>query len=78
MANFPVTYHIDKISPRPILFITGDVAHSKPFSVNAHSKAKEPKELYEVTGNCMHIDLYDDTSKIPFDKIQSFFDEYLK
>ena len=29
LANFPVTYHIDKISPRPILFITGDIAHSK-------------------------------------------------
>ena len=78
LANFPVTYHIDKISPRPILFITGDVAHSKVFSVNAHSKAKEPKELYEVSGGCMHIDLYDDTSKIPFDKIQNFFDTYLK
>ena len=78
LANFPVTYHIDKISPRPILFITGDIAHSKPFSVNAYSKALEPKELYEVNGNCMHIDLYDDTSKIPFDKIQTFFDTYLK
>ena len=54
------------------------MAHSKAFSVNAHSKAKEPKELYEVSGGCMHIDLYDDTSKIPFDKIQNFFDTYLK
>jgi fermentation-respiration switch protein FrsA (DUF1100 family) len=78
LANFPVTYHIDKISPRPILFITGDVAHSKQFSINTYNKAKEPKELYEVKGNCMHIDLYDDISKIPFDKIQTFFDENLK
>ena len=78
LANFPVTYHIDKISPRPILFITGDIAHSKQFSVNTYNKAKEPKELYEVKGNCMHIDLYDDVSKIPFDKIQIFFDENLK
>ena len=76
--NFPATYHIDKISPRPILFITGDIAHSKSFSENAYGKAKDPKELYVVNGNCMHIDLYDDTSKIPFDKIQSFFDDNLK
>ena len=76
--NFPVTYHIDKISPRPILFITGDIAHSKSFSETAYNKAKQPKELYVVQGNCMHIDLYDDTSKIPFDKIQSFFDNNLK
>ena len=76
--NFPATYHIDKISPRPILFITGDIAHSKSFSENAYSNAKEPKELHIVQGNCMHIDLYDDTSKIPFDKIQGFFDDNLK
>jgi len=78
LANFPVTYHIDKISPRPILFITGATAHSKLFSENAYNKAKEPKELYVVEGDCMHIDLYDDISKIPFDKIQTFFDENLK
>ena len=69
------------ISPRCILFITGDVAHSKAFSafsINAHTKAKDPKELYEVEGGGMYIDLYDDISKIPFTKIQSFFDEYLK
>ena len=78
LANFPVTYHIDKISPRPILFITGATAHSKLFSENAYEKAKEPKELYVVEGDCMHIDLYDDISKIPFDKIQTFFDENLK
>lgn len=76
--NFPATYHIDKISPRPILFITGDIAHSKSFSETAHNNAKEPKELYIVQGNCMHIDLYDDTSKIPFSKIQGFFDDNLK
>ena len=76
--NFPVTYHIDKIAPRPILFITGDIAHSKSFSENAYNKASQPKELYVVEGNCMHIDLYDDVTKIPFDKIQSFFDDNLK
>ena len=76
--NFPATSHIDKIAPRPILFITGDIAHSKAFSETAHAKANEPKELYVVNGTCMHIDLYDDINKIPFDKIQSFFDDNLK
>ena len=76
--NFPVTYHIDKISPRPILFITGEIAHSKSFSETAYNKAKEPKELYIVPGDCMHIDLYDDTTKIPFDKIETFFNDKLK
>ena len=74
--NFPVTYHIDKISPRPILFITGDIAHSRAFSEAAYAAANEPKELYVVDG-AMHIDLYDDTAKIPFDKIESFLKDAL-
>ena len=76
LNNFPVTYHIDKISPRPILFITGDIAHSRGFSEAAYEKANEPKELHVVEG-AMHIDLYDDTTKIPFDKIESFLKENL-
>ena len=66
------------ISPRPILFITGDIAHSKSFSENAFANAGEPKELYIVDGQTMHIDLYDNVSKIPFDKIDEFFVKNLK
>lgn len=77
LNNFPVTYHIDKISPRPILFITGDIAHSRSFSETAYANANKPKELHIVEG-AMHIDLYDDTAKIPFDKIESFINENVK
>ena len=42
-----------------------------------YEKAAEPKELYVVSG-AMHIDLYDDVSKIPFDKIEDFFNKNLK
>jgi len=76
LSNFPVTYHIDKISPRPILFITGDIAHSRAFSETAYAAANEPKELVVVDG-AMHIDLYDDVTKIPFDKIESFLTDAL-
>lgn len=78
MMTFPGTHHIDDISPRPILFITGDIAHSRQMSEEAYTRASEPKELYVAQGNVMHIDLYDDVTKIPFDKIESFFLEYLK
>jgi hypothetical protein len=71
-ANYSLLNHIDSISPRPIMFITGDIAHSKAFSETAYEAAAEPKELYVVPG-AMHIDLYDDTSKIPFDKLETFF-----
>ena len=67
----------DKLSPRPILFIVGDRAHSKFFSEGAYKKAKAPKELY-VVEDAEHIDLYDRTDRIPFDKITEFFTQYLK
>ena len=78
MITFPGTHHIADISPRPILFITGDIAHSRGMSEEAYARAAEPKELYVAQGDVMHIDLYDDVTKIPFDKIESFFKEYLK
>lgn len=69
--NYPLAAHISEISPRPILFIVGENAHSKWFSEYAYNEANEPKELY-VVPDAIHIDLYDDKSKIPFDKIESF------
>lgn len=40
--NFELLYHLDEISPRPILFIVGDRAHSRFFSDHAYEKALEP------------------------------------
>lgn len=71
-TNYALLQHIDSISPRPILFITGDIAHSRSMSEGFYEQAAEPKELYIVDG-AMHIDLYDDVEKIPFDKLESFF-----
>ena len=64
-------------SPRPILFVAGENAHSRGFSEAAFANAAEPKELYLVPG-AGHVDLYDDVTKIPFDKLESFFKEHLK
>lgn len=72
MMNYPLLAHIDEISPRPILFMVGDRAHSKIFSENAYAAALEPKELYEVA-DAEHIDLYDRTDRIPFNKLAKFF-----
>ena len=62
--NFALLSHMDSISPRPILFITGDIAYSRGMSEGFHAAASEPKELYMVD-SAMHIDLYDDVTKIP-------------
>jgi uncharacterized protein len=75
--NFYPFADIEKISPRPMLFITGDEAHSKEFSEDAYKRASEPKELYYVKG-AGHVDLYDRTGLIPFAKLNTFFKDNLK
>lgn len=75
--NFPILEHIDEISPRPILFIIGENALTRYFSEDAYKKAADPKELY-VIPNAGHVDLYDKTDLIPFDKLEAFFSTNLK
>ena len=75
--NFYPFEDIETISPRPMLFITGENAHSREFSEDAYKLAGEPKELYIVPG-AGHVDLYDRVNLIPFDKLESFFKENLK
>ena len=77
MLQFNALEYIDEISPRPILFIYGDHAHSRAFSEKAYEMANEPKEKY-VVKDAEHIDLYDNVAKIPFDKIEDFFRKNLK
>ncbi|QHP59468.1 alpha/beta hydrolase [Pectobacterium carotovorum] len=75
--NFYPFNDIETISPRPMLFITGDQAHSKEFSEDAYKRAGQPKELY-IVPNAGHVDLYDRTDLIPFAKLTSFFKDNLK
>ena len=75
--NYSLTDHIDEISPRPILFCVGEQAESRFMSDMAFEKAAEPKQML-VVKDCNHIDLYDNTSKIPFDEIERFLHESLE
>jgi fermentation-respiration switch protein FrsA (DUF1100 family) len=74
--NFYPFNDIETISPRPLLFIAGDQAHSREFSEEAYRLAAEPKELVWVEG-AGHVDLYDRVNLIPFDKLTSFFRGHL-
>ncbi|HEY5794080.1 MAG TPA: alpha/beta hydrolase [Bosea sp. (in: a-proteobacteria)] len=74
--NFYPFNDIETISPRPMLFITGDQAHSREFSEDAYRRAAEPKELVWVKG-AGHVDLYDRVNLIPFDKLTAFFSQHL-
>ena len=77
--NFPLMTYIKEISPRPILIIAGENAHSRYFSEDAYKAAGEPKELMIIPG-AVHVVLYDGgkNNYIPFDKLESFFKTNLK
>ena len=75
--NFYPFNDIETISPRALLFITGDQAHSKEFSEDAYKRATEPKELVYVEG-AGHVDLYDRVSMIPWGKLHTFFTNNMK
>lgn len=77
MMNFSLLTNLKSISPRPILLIIGENAHSRYFSEDIYKEAAEPKELYIVPG-AGHVDLYDRVNLIPWDKLTSFFTDNLK
>ena len=66
-----------------VLVIHGDQAHSYYMSKDAYadmikdSKYTDNKELLLIPG-ASHTDLYDQKDIIPFAKMESFFDKYLK
>lgn len=75
--EFSLMNNIKSLSPRPLLLIAGENAHSRYYSEDVYKEAAEPKELV-IVPNADHVDLYDNYEKIPFDKIVSFFEENLK
>ncbi len=77
LINMPILAYSNEIR-NAVLMIHGEKAHSRYFSEDAFKKLKgDNKELYIVEG-ANHVDLYDNLAKIPFDKIEIFFREYLK
>ena len=77
LINMPILAYSSEIR-NAVLMIHGEKAHSRYFSEDAFKKLKgDNKELYIVPG-ANHVDLYDNLEKIPFDKIETFFNTYLK
>ena len=82
--NMPILQYSNEIRSA-VLIIHGEKAHSCYFSKDAYanmikdSKYTDNKELLMIP-NASHTDLYDGGKDkvIPFDKIESFFREYLK
>ena len=75
--SFPMYANIEMISPRPILLIAGEKAHSRYYSEDVYKMASNPKELL-IVPRADHVDLYDRLNLIPFDKLADFFTRNLK
>ena len=76
-VNMPILSYAHEIRSA-VLLVHGEKAHSRYFSEDAFKKLKgDNKELLIVPG-AVHTDLYDNMGKIPFEKIEQFFREYLK
>ena len=74
--SFPMYANIEMISPRPILLIAGEKAHSRYYSEDVVKARSDSTELFIVPG-ADHVDLYDRPELIPFDKLASFFNQHL-
>jgi fermentation-respiration switch protein FrsA (DUF1100 family) len=74
--SFPMYANIDMISPRPILLVAGENAHSRYYSEDVYKAASNPKELV-IVPKADHVDLYDRMDKIPFSKLTAFFRTHL-
>lgn len=75
--NMPIHSYVAEIR-NAVLVIHGEKAHSVYFSQDAFKKLKgDNKELMIIPG-AVHTDLYDKLEVIPFDKLDEFFEKYLK
>ena len=75
--NMPILQYAGEIRSA-VLLVHGEKAHSRYFSEAAYEKLTgDNKELMIIPG-ANHVDLYDNLAAIPFEKLRSFFAEYLK
>lgn len=75
--NMPILQYAGEIRSA-VLLVHGEKAHSRYFSEGAYEKLTgDNKELMIIPG-ANHVDLYDNPAAIPFEKLRSFFEEYLK
>lgn len=61
-----------------VLIVHGEKAHSRYMGEDTFKKLKGDNKQLLIIPNATHTDLYDQMDKIPFDKIQQFFNKYLK
>lgn len=75
--NTPQLVYSDEIRSA-VLLIHGEKAHSRYFSEDAFKKLKGDNKELSIIPGATHVDLYDNFEKIPFDKLENFFEKNLK
>lgn len=74
--NMPILSYSSEIRSA-VLMIHGEKAHSRYFSEDAYKKLTGNNKELMIIPNANHVDLYDQTDKIPFDIIAQFFEKNL-
>ena len=75
--NMPILQYAGEIRSA-ILLVHGEKAHSRYFSEGAYEKLTGDNKELMIIPEANHVDLYDNLNVIPFEKLRSFFEEYLK
>lgn len=75
--NMPILKYSDEIRSA-VLVMHGEKAHSCYFSRDAFAKLTGDNKELLIIPEAVHTDLYDQKDIIPFDRIERFFNEYLK
>ena len=76
-VNAPILAYTDEIRSA-VLLIHGEKAHSRYFSEDTFKKLKGDNKELQIIPGAVHTDLYDRMDIIPFDKLEQFFQTYLK
>lgn len=75
--TFSLLDHADEIRSA-VLIIHGEKAYSLTASKEAFGKLRGDNKELMIIPNASHTDLYDRMDKIPFDRIEAFYKEYLR
>ena len=75
--NMPILQYADEIRSA-VLLVHGEKAHSRYFSEAAYEKLTGNNKELLIIPEANHVDLYDNSEVIPFEKLKAFFKENLK
>lgn len=76
--NFNLMDNLGDLDTTPVLLIAGDRAHSRYYSEDVYNEISGNNKELVIIEDADHVSLYDDMSKIPFEKITQFFNDNLK